>query len=330
MKTKVLIQRDRVYKDVIVRPLLRGELQKQTIEKWQQMVDYITKLCDISMCLIMVASETKFIEFIKSNNHVHPSRVYEDSHYKQGNFCETVIGLNEPLLVSNVETDEVFSEYKDHVINVVSYLGYPLSYGNGTMFGTLCLFDQKPLDLALEHKEVLTFIHDSIEKDLRLLVQTETINNLSVIDPLTGLYNKHKIDEIVYEYQQELNRQISMLSIAYLSIVNFDDIRQKYSDNDVDRMVILIAKIMKKRCRYVDRIGRIQNNQFIILSKGSEASGQEVLLRDLQKYLTTNLELEEYNLQIGYGNSEVHLKESIEEGMREAKANLEEYISTNF
>lgn len=330
MKTKVLVRGEQNYREISVRPLIKGELNKSTLQKWQQMLNHITDTCQVSVCTIMVATEHKLIEFMKSTVPIHPTRLYQDNRLKQGNFCETVIATKKELYISNVNEDPVFQEHKDTIINVVSYVGYPLQFRDGTSFGTIAVFDVKPLNLSSKQIETLEIMRDSIEKDLHLLEYKEHVDSLSVIDPLTGLYNKHKIDEIIFEYQQEINRHISMLSIAYISIVNFDTIREEYTDNEVDEMIVLIAKIMKKRCRYVDRIGRLSKNQFIILSKGSEAIGQEVLLKDLQRFLTTNLELEYYNLKVAYGNSEVRLKESIEEGMDLAKQHLEEYIINHF
>jgi len=330
MKTKILVRGEKTYREINISPLSKGELTKTIIAKWQEIVNHITDICNVSVCTIMVATETKLIEFMKSTSPIHPTRLYQDNRLKQGNFCETVIGIPQTLYIPNVEEDPVFQEYKDTAINVMSYLGYPLQYSDGTIFGTLSVFHTEPVELSPSQITAIEISRDSIEKTLSIIKLKEQINNLAVIDPLTGLYNKHKIDEIMFEYQQELNRHISILSIAYISIVNFEEIKAKFTDNEVDEMIVLVAKIMKKRCRYIDRIGRISKHEFIILSKGSEAVGQEVLLKDLQRYLTNNLELEYYNLQIAFGNSEVRLKESIEDGLHLAKEHLHQYEIEHF
>ena len=117
------------------------------------------------------------------------------------------------------------------------------------------------------------------------------ITSLSVIDPLTGLYNSNKINEIVEEYQYEISRKVSILAIAYIRINNFKQIIEEYGYDESEDVISLFAKIIKTRSRFIDRIGILDNNDFIILSKGSTAEGQNVLIRDLKKYAETHLQL---------------------------------------
>lgn len=330
LKTKVRVKHKIKYMDVPIRSFSQLEMKQNTMDKWQKMLDYMAETFDVSVAFIMVITENHIKELLKSMYRRYPSRVYKSNRLLTGIFCETVIGRDELVHIKNLEDDYTWKDMTDITMNTTSYYGLPLKYPNGDFFGTICVFDRKELEPTASSISLMELSRDSIEKDLKILTLNKQIDGLSIVDPLTGLYNQNKIDEIISEYQYEIDRNVTVLSIAYIRINNFKEIKEQYGDEEIDELISLLTKIISKRSRHIDRIGRVMTNEFVIISKGSDAQGQEVLLNDLRKYSKFNLELESYNLEFAYGICEVKQNENIKEKLIEAKHLMELYVEENY
>ena len=318
------------YHDVLIQPNHYKDLKKSTIDRWKEMIDYMTEVLDVSVGFVMRVTETHIKEFVKSTYRRYPTRVYKTNELRSGMFCETVLINDKELLVNNISEHRYWSGDNTITMNSDSYYGVPIHYPNGDMFGTLCVLDRKDMEISVINKALVQMIRDSIEKDIELLTTKKEISTLSIIDPLTELYNKRKIEEIIFEYQHEINRKISIVSIAYIRINNFSSIRDEHGDEEADDILILLSKLIKNRSRQVDRIGRMALADFVILSKGSDAEGQEVLLKDLRDIAETHLQLAYFKLEFAYGIAEVNINESISDRLIESKDQMEKYVTKHF
>ncbi|MDZ7820881.1 MAG: GAF domain-containing protein [Candidatus Marinimicrobia bacterium] len=52
-------------------------------------------------------------------------------------------------------------------LNMIAYLGFPVNWPDGEVFGTLCLLDNKENPFSDYHIEFLNRIRENIGKDLR-------------------------------------------------------------------------------------------------------------------------------------------------------------------
>ena len=325
MKTKVLIKETKKFVDVKISPHTSMEVKDATLKRWQDAINYLTEMMDVSVGLVMMMTETNIKELVKSTFRRYPNRIYESNLLKQGLYCETVVGNDDRLYIKHIN-ESAWNDCPSITFDAVSYLGYPIHYPNGDIFGTVCILDKKEIVTSQTNLDLMLMTRDCFEKDLCLITMEKEITSLSVIDPLTGLYNSNKINEIVEEYQYEISRKVSILAIAYIRINNFKQIIEEYGYDESEDVISLFAKIIKTRSRFIDRIGILDNNGFIILSKGSTEEGQNVLIRDLKKYAETHLQLEEYNLQFAFGNVEVSEDESIRDKMLIAEQRMIENI----
>jgi hypothetical protein len=71
-----------------------------------------------------------------------------------GTFCETVIKNREPLLVANAIEDDQWKSAPETGVGMVSYLGFPVLWPDGRMFGTICVLDHKANRYSDVYQEV--------------------------------------------------------------------------------------------------------------------------------------------------------------------------------
>jgi C4-dicarboxylate-specific signal transduction histidine kinase len=89
-----------------------------------------------------------------------------------GTFCETVIKSRAPLLVSNALEDDLWKQAPEIKTGMVSYLGLPVAWPDGRMFGTICVLDDKTNRYSDLYQELLAHCRDVLESDLQILVRT--------------------------------------------------------------------------------------------------------------------------------------------------------------
>src|SRR5688500_8582094 len=82
---------------------------------------------------------THYRTVISSNSEGNPFPVDEIFSMDIGTFCETVIKKCEPLLVVNALEDAEWTSAPEIGVGMVSYLGFPVLWPDGRMFGTICV-----------------------------------------------------------------------------------------------------------------------------------------------------------------------------------------------
>jgi len=136
----------------------------------------------------------------------------------------------------------------------------------------------------IPHKEAGTKIQEHINALIRenslLKMEKEILLKKSTTDPLTGLYNRIKIQEIFLHEQQHFIQNGVQLSMILLDLDNFKSINDQYGHNIGDKYLQALAKTLNKTFRTVDIIGRWGGEEFIILlPKTSLDEAKEIAAR---------------------------------------------------
>ena len=121
----------------------------------------------------------------------------------------------------------------------------------------------------IPHKETGTKVQEHINALRRenslLKMEKEILLKKSTTDPLTGLYNRIKIQEIFLHEQQHFIQNDDQLSVILLDLDNFKSINDRFGHNIGDKYLQALAKTLMKTFRTIDIIGRWGGEEFIIL-----------------------------------------------------------------
>lgn len=144
------------------------------LQKWQRIVDLLANIVHVpsavvtkleppdSACYRIVAS---------SSSEGNPFPNGDIFAMDIGTFCETVIKSRAPLLVENGLEDEKWKHAPEMQVGMVSYLGFPVVWPDGRMFGTICVLDDKSNRYSEVYQELLSHCRDVLECDLKTLVR---------------------------------------------------------------------------------------------------------------------------------------------------------------
>lgn len=138
-------------------------------QKWQEVIDLMAKILDVPAGLIMKVHSEQIEVFLTSNSKNNPYELGEMANLKSGLYCEMVMATRKPLLVPNALKDINWMNNPDIKLNMTYYLGYPLIWPDGHIFGTICILDSKDNKKATEYSKLIEKFKDIIEADMEIM-----------------------------------------------------------------------------------------------------------------------------------------------------------------
>ena len=174
--SKVTIRESQLEKKVRISSDIKPAIISSLIDKWQALIDMVAKTIDVPSGLIMKLNESTIEVFLKSETKGNPYVVGEEAKLIYGLYCETVIGTQNKLLVPDARKSPIWKDNNPDIdINMVSYLGYPINWPDGVIFGTVCVLDSKENHYNQNYFELLNQTKRHIETDLQLLISKQQV-----------------------------------------------------------------------------------------------------------------------------------------------------------
>ena len=130
----------------------------------------MASIINIPAGLIMKITDDKIEVFVSSHTEGNPykpgdSEILDNS----GLYCETVIKSKNKLLVPNALKDENWKTNPDIKLNMISYLGFPVLYPDQSVFGTICILDNKENAYSAIAEKLMYQLKKLIESNLAIV-----------------------------------------------------------------------------------------------------------------------------------------------------------------
>ena len=156
-------------------------------------------------------------------------------------------------------------------------------------------------------KEVLTFLGSmllliillilwisKLKKELKKKIQREKeLQKLSIIDSLTGIFNRYKIEVALKQQIAFAKRHQIPLSVIFFDIDHFKKINDTYGHMVGDKVLKEIAYIVKHHIREYDIFGRWGGEEFIIILPNTNLQEAKEVASKLRKLIENHPFLEE-------------------------------------
>lgn len=146
-------------------------LPENMLVKWQRVVDILARLLDVPAGLIMKRDPPEHRVFITSRSRGNPYLVDYAFTLDTGLYCDSVMRDRRLLLVHDAKSDPKWQKNPDLKHGMVFYLGLPLAWPDGSIFGTICVLDVKTNENAIAYTDLLVEFKEVVESDLRYLVE---------------------------------------------------------------------------------------------------------------------------------------------------------------
>jgi polar amino acid transport system substrate-binding protein len=148
------------------------------------------------------------------------------------------------------------------------------------------------------------------------------LEQLSITDSLTGLYNRHKLDMHLVQEKQRADRYNRPFSLVIMDIDHFKSVNDRFGHQSGDEVLRQMGSLIKKSIRSSDIPGRWGGEEFLIICPETDRQGAKTLAEVIRKNIQDASFLSGTTITISGGVAEYELKEDSETLMKRADDNL--------
>ncbi len=111
------------------------------------------------------------------------------------------------------------------------------------------------------------------------------LEEVSLMDSLTGLANRRRINEVLAIETERCNRYKEPLSIIFIDLDFFKKINDTYGHIIGDEILISFSAILRMQKRLMDTIGRWGGEEFIIITPGTTLEDARFIAGRIQRII---------------------------------------------
>src|SRR3984957_4930838 len=144
------------------------EVPSEMIRKWQEIVNLLAEIMHVPSASIMRIDPPHIKVFVSSTSEGNPC---EPGALDTGPYCEIVMKTGQPLLIPDALENEAWKANPHVRLGMISYLGVPIGWPNGRIFGTFCVRDNKRNEYSEAYLKLLLHFRDMLQADLKSLAR---------------------------------------------------------------------------------------------------------------------------------------------------------------
>jgi diguanylate cyclase (GGDEF)-like protein len=250
--------------------------------------------------LYLIDDERKYLSLTAHRG--YPSEFLEATtriELSSGNgLIEKVAISGRPAIIG--DTSEHPDVGKTTLLEASSLAVIPLRSG-GRVLGVLELVSRKRHNFPPEEVDLLSAIGDQIGIAVDNARLFEETRRFSVTDALTGVYNRHYLNQMFEREIKRAKRQNTKLSVLMADIDDLKYYNDRFGHLVGDEILKEIARILAKTVRETDVVTRYGGDEFLILMPETDEGAAHVALSRIDKAL------KEWNLAGGFEGTTVNL-----------------------
>ncbi|MBI9048126.1 MAG: diguanylate cyclase [Anaerolineaceae bacterium] len=140
-----------------------------------------------------------------------------------------------------------------------------------------------------EIEERATVLEKLVQERTKELEQAHTnLEKLAEIDPMTGMFNRMKMDNVLNCEIQRAQRYQTTFSVLLFDLDNFKEINDTRGHQAGDKVLSELATVIRQRVRNTDVIGRWGGDEFLIISPETNLEDAALLAETIRISLSTH------------------------------------------
>ena len=155
-----------------------------------------------------------------------------------------------------------------------SFYGIPITDGTDNCVGHIAIYSTNIRELPEEINDIALIYSRKIEREMRrieLEKENQLIRNqlqeLTITDTLTSLYNRRYFGKVCSDVFAQVNRESTKATLAYIDIDNFKSINDRFGHEGGDFVLKYFAEILLEHSRKgLDYVFRLGGEEFCVIS----------------------------------------------------------------
>lgn len=151
-------------------------LSEAQVARWNRLLLLLAERCSVPAALVMQVDTDEITVAASAETGSTPYKVGDKEHLNTGLYCEHVINNRVQLCVPNATKDPLWDHNPDIQLGMISYLGLPLFWPDGEVFGTICVLDRKENAYSPQIKELIALFRGVVEDQLALTYEKARVD----------------------------------------------------------------------------------------------------------------------------------------------------------
>ncbi|MHB8107003.1 MAG: GGDEF domain-containing protein [Candidatus Cryosericum sp.] len=110
-----------------------------------------------------------------------------------------------------------------------------------------------------------------------LTERLKQLSDASIVDELTGLYNRHYIDTILGQQYELFKRHFQRFGLVMIDVDKFRNINDTFGRSAGDEVLKFVGSVVRRTMRSMDFLARFGEDEFIVVCPLVELEGVEKL-----------------------------------------------------
>ncbi|MFN3739958.1 MAG: GGDEF domain-containing protein [Thermodesulfovibrionales bacterium] len=203
-----------------------------------------------------------------------------------GQLTDFIISAEPPMRV--FESEEI-SKKDVFVKEGILFLVVVPLISSGTILGYLLLGNRKERVFDLELASIISLIANNVSLVFDKIRLFKEMERLSITDALTGLFNRRYFYEALQKEIERVKRYKATFSIVLIDIDDFKKVNDEYGHLAGDRVLQVLADILRKALRKVDIIARYGGEEFILLLPNTQKEDAGIIANRIREKISKTI-----------------------------------------
>ncbi len=148
--------------------------------------------------------------------------------------------------------------------SIKSHLAIPLITDN-SVYGLLCLDDFEPRRFDTTKISMLSMLASFVAMSIANALHHWDTKQLSIIDPLTGLFNRRHLDVVLPQEFERARRHGCTFSLMLIDVDYFKNFNDTFGHQLGDEILKMVGHLLKDTLRGMDLCFRYGGEEFLII-----------------------------------------------------------------
>jgi len=252
---------------------------------------------------------------------------FEEDRLRKYIFHKNIENVSSSYMISDSQ-GEIIIQSKQLLTMPIEHLSFPLldsglKVGQLEIYYSLWPLLKKSLLILFLSVITATLLYFVVRIPIRALEKAEQrLYNHATTDPLTKLYNRRAIIDLLKLEIERSKRYNIIFSLFMFDIDYFKQVNDNYGHDAGDEILIKLSKLVKSKVRPMDKISRYGGEEFLILVPETSASNAFEMAENLRKIISQYKFDKPPQITVSIGISQFIVGDTINDVLKRADISL--------
>ena len=170
---------------------------QETVASWRLVMTVLARSMNVKLGLVTRHTEDGAIEMTAPSLEQDYYDPGERLALEPGLLCEYVITNQAELVVADSRFEAEWVENPDARRGLLAYLGFPVYWPDGDVFGTICVLDDSPRDFSQADRRLLLSARDAIHDSLGVAMATQRVDQGAAVRAPMGSWDYDPANDLL-------------------------------------------------------------------------------------------------------------------------------------